>query len=72
MSHSIEGSIAEVLKKGEARMHEHWVDNNENVWEVHEEREGLMLLAVDGNATIPYWTTYVVSLPGLHRMQPTH
>ena len=68
MSHSIEGSIAEVLTKGEACLHEHWADDNENIWEVHGEREGLMLLAVDGNASIPYWTTYVISLPGLHRI----
>lgn len=68
MSHSIQGSIAEVLTKGEANIHEHWVDDNENVWEVHGEREGLMLRSVDGNASIPYWTTYLVSLPGLHRM----
>lgn len=68
MPHSIQGSIAEVLSKGEANLHEHWIDNNENVWEVHEEREGLMLRAVEGNAIIPYWTTYLVSLPGLHRM----
>lgn len=68
MSHSIENSIAEVLNKGEAHIHEHWIDDNENVWEVHGEREGLMLRSADGNASIPYWTTYVVRLPGLHRM----
>jgi hypothetical protein len=68
MTHSIEGSIAEILNKGEAHLHEHWVDDNENVWEVHGEREGFMLRAVEGNASIPYWTTYLVSLPGLHRI----
>jgi hypothetical protein len=67
MTHPIENSIAEVLNKGEAHVHERWVDDYENVWEVLEDREGLRLDAVDGNATIPYWTTYVVRLPGLHR-----
>lgn len=68
MTHSIEGSIAEVLRKSEAHLHEHWVDANNNIWEVLEDREGLRLHAVNGNASIPYWTTYVVSLPGLHRV----
>ncbi len=68
MTHSVEGNIAETLNQGEARLHEHWIDADENVWEVLEDREGLRLHAVEGNATIPYWTTYVVRLPGLHRM----
>jgi len=68
MAHSIEGSIAEVLSKGEAHQHEQWIDDYENVWEVLEDREGLRLHAVNGNASIPYWTTYVVCLPGLHRV----
>ena len=68
MTHSVEGNVAEVLSQGDARVHEHWVDDFENVWEVREDREGLRLDAVDGNATIPYWTTYVVRLPGLHRI----
>lgn len=68
MTHSIEGSIAQVLSKGNAHLHERWIDDNDNVWEVLEDREGLRLDAVDGNATIPYWTTYVVRLPGLHRL----
>lgn len=67
MTHSIEGSIAEVLSKGEAHPHEHWIDDYDNIWEVLEDREGLRLGAVNGNANIPYWTTYVVRLPGLHR-----
>lgn len=68
MTHSIENSIADVLSKGEARLHERWVDDYDNVWEVLEDREGLRLDAVDGNPTIPYWTTYVIRLPGLHRL----
>jgi len=67
MTHSIEDSIADVLSKGDAHLHEHWIDDYDNVWEVLEDREGLRLHAVGGNASIPYWTTYVVSLPGLHR-----
>ncbi len=68
MTHPIENSIAEVLNKAEAHVHERWIDDYKNVWEVLEDREGLRLDAVDGNATIPYWTTYVVRLPGLHRL----
>lgn len=68
MTHSIKNSIAEVLSKGEAHLHERWIDDYDNVWEVLEDREGLRLGAVDGNASIPYWTTYVIRLPGLHRM----
>ena len=68
MTHTVEGNIAETLSKGDASLHEHWIDADENIWEVHEDREGLSLHAVDGNANIPYWTTYVVRLPGLHRM----
>jgi hypothetical protein len=68
MTHSVEGNVAEVLSQGDAHVHERWVDDFDNVWEVREDREGLRLDAVGGNATIPYWTTYVVRLPGLHRL----
>lgn len=68
MTHPVKNSIAEVLNEGDAHLHERWIDDYDNVWEVLEDREGLRLEAVDGNASIPYWTTYVVSLPGLHRM----
>ena len=68
MTHAVEGNIAETLSQGDARLHEHWIDADNNEWEVLEDREGLSLHAVDGNASIPYWTTYVVRLPGLHRM----
>ena len=43
MTHSVEGNVAEVLSQGDARVHEHWVDDFENVWEVREDREGLRL-----------------------------
>ena len=70
MTHSVEGNVAEVLIRGDARVHERWVDDFENVWEVREGREGLRLDALDGTATIPYWTICVVRLPALHRLQP--
>ena len=68
MTHSIEGSVADILGQNNAHAHERWADDFNNVWEIHEDRDGLSLYAVEGNATIPYWTTYVVQLPGLHRM----
>ncbi len=68
MTHSIEGSIAEILSKGGAQPHERWIDDYDNVWEIREDRDGLILHAVDGNASISYWTTCVVRLPGLRRV----
>jgi len=68
MTHPVEGNVAEVLSRGDAHVQERWIDEFDNVWEVKEDREGLRLDAVEGNATIPYWTTYVVRLPGLHRL----
>lgn len=68
MTRSITNSVAEVLENAGAHAHERWMDDYENLWEVHEDRDGFSLHAVDGNATIPYWTTYLVQLPGLHRV----
>lgn len=68
MTHPVKGSIAEVLSRADALVHERWIDDFDNVWEVREDCEGLRLDAVDGNATIPYWATYVIRLPGLHRL----
>lgn len=68
MSHAVQGNVAEVLSRADAHVHERWIDAFDNVWEVEEHREGLRLDAVDGNTTIPYRTTCVIRLPGLHRL----
>ena len=36
MTHSVAGSIAEILRDGDARVHERWVDGFDNVWEVRD------------------------------------
>jgi hypothetical protein len=68
MTHPVEGNVVEVRSQGDTRVHERWLDDFENVWEVRADLEGLRLDAVEGNATIPCWTTCVVRLPGLHRL----
>ena len=39
MTHSVEGNVAEVLSEADAHVHECWVDDFDNVWEVREDRE---------------------------------
>mgnify|MGYP000116724811 FL=1 len=70
MTDSGEGNVADVLSQGDARVHERWRDDFATVWELRADLEGLRLDALDGTATIPYWTICVVRLPALHRLQP--
>ena len=68
MIHTIKDSVSSILEHGHAKAGEHWVDSFENEWVVHEDRDGFWLESSEGNAVIPYWTTYVIQLPGLHRI----
>ncbi|MEE8057250.1 MAG: hypothetical protein V3T17_05370 [Pseudomonadales bacterium] len=63
------GSVEQILIETAASSGEQYGDDYGNIWQVHEDRDGLRLQIKDNpDAWIPYWTANTIKLPGLHRI----
>ena len=66
----LEGCVEQILLKDEAAPGDHYTDDFDNDWAVHEDRDGLRLQFHDeSDVWIPHWTAMHIKLPGLHRVK---